>query len=334
MKKAILLVNVGTPDRPEVKAVRRYLAEFLSDPRVIDIGWLGRMLLVNLIIVPFRAPKSTLLYKKLWTDSGSPLSIHLNHLVKKIQTKMGQEVTVFGAMRYANPGLKKVLAEIQQKGFDEIVVMPLYPQYASSTTGSVFEYVCAEVKTWDAIPQIRFVGQFYQHPAFLNAFEKRIKAYRPETFDHVVFSYHGLPVRQVQKIHQGNDESNCTCHLAMPAHGMFCYKAACYETTRQLALRLGLSTDGFTSSFQSRMSKNWLSPFTDQVLSHLARQGRKKVLVVSPSFVADCLETLIEVNEEYKKIFTENGGEELVLVESLNSCDDWVNAISEIITSK
>ena len=330
-KKALLLVNVGTPDKPEVGAVRRYLSQFLNDPRVIDIPWLGRKLLVNGIIVPFRAKKSTRLYQKLWTDNGSPLLLHLENLAEKLQEKMGEEFSVFGAMRYGNPSMKDVLNKIRREQFDEIVVFPLYPHYASSTTGSVVEEVMNRVRKWNVIPAVRSINQYYRHPSFLSAFAEKIKRYRPEEYDRILFSYHGLPVRQVEKVHPSVTEAECSCEMAMPQHGTFCYKATCYETTRLLVRQLDLDNEKVLTAFQSRLSKNWLKPFADETIHDLAAQGHKKVLVIAPSFVSDCLETTIEIGEEYKELFEENGGEKLTLVESLNSDDQWAAALKEIV---
>ena len=329
--KALLLVNIGTPDKPEVGAVRRYLSQFLNDHRVIDIPWLGRKLLVNGIIVPFRAKKSTKLYRRLWTDKGSPLLIYLNALASKLQELVGENITVFGAMRYGRPSLDRVLDEVKKKGFDEIVVFPLFPQYASSTTGSVAEKVMKHLKQWNVIPSVRIINQYYKHPAFISAFVEKIRSYNPEAYDRILFSYHGLPIRQIEKVHPEVPEAECTCQQEMPEHGHFCYKAACYETSRILANELELPPEKYMTSFQSRLSKNWLKPFSDETIKEMAEQGVQKLLVVAPSFVADCLETTIELGEEYKQLFTDSGGRQLTLVESLNSDDNWAEAIKAIV---
>ena len=329
-KKVILIVNTGTPDQPDIKHVRKYLSEFLNDCRIIDLPWLSRKLLVNLVIVPFRAPKSTRLYRKLWTGTGSPLLDNLNKIVVKLEQKLKGEYSVYGVMRYGNPSLKEILKKLRSESVDEITVFPLYPQYASSTTGSVHDLIMKEIQTWNVIPGICFTGQFYSHPAFIDAFASQVRRYNPEMYDHVLFSYHGLPLRHIQKAHPLNDYKNCNCHNSFPDHGIYCYKATCYETTRLLAERFNLFPESYSTSFQSRLSKNWLSPFTDATLKELIQQGKKRVLVVAPSFVADCLETIIEINEKYRNLFKQSGGEELVLVESLNDKDEWVDAIITI----
>lgn len=328
--KVLLLINTGTPDSPEVKDVRRYLSEFLNDKRVIDLPWLIRKVLVNLIIVPFRAPRSATLYRKLWTDKGSPLKFNLENLVEKVQRLVADEYTVIGAFRYGNPSLKEILGNMKMDPPEQVIVLPLFPQYASSTTGSAGEFVMEEMKTREVIPEVRLAGQFYSHPAFIDAWTEQVSNYDPRRFDHILFSYHGLPMRHIQKIHPGSDCRQCNCPEKFPENRGFCYKATCYETTRLLAEKLKLNPGKYSTSFQSRLSKNWLTPFTDSTIKNLALSGNKKLLVVAPSFVADCLETLIEINEEYQEVFKNNGGEEFVLSECLNSSDKWAEAIVKI----
>ncbi len=329
-RKVFLLINTGTPDKPEVREVRRYLSQFLNDKRVIDLPWLARKILVNMIIVPFRAPKSTRLYKKLWTDKGFPLLNNLNNLVEKIQKRLGNEYLVLGAMRYGNPSMEDALRKIKHLSPEKVIVFPLFPHYASATTGSIHEYILNEIKNWNVIPELKFAGQFYSHPSFINAFVNQIRRYEPQKYDHVLFSYHGLPMRQIQKVHPETDCKLCLCADKFPDHGSFCYKATCYETSRIFAERLNLNKNQYTTSFQSRLSKNWLSPFSDKTLIELAQSGAKRVLVVAPAFVADCLETIVEIQDEYQILFKEAGGEELVMVESLNDTDEWADGIVTI----
>lgn len=328
-KTAILLLNVGTPDKPTKGAVRKYLFQFLNDRRVIDLPLIPQKLLVNLFIVPFRAPKSTKLYQELWTEKGSPLL----HYSKQLQNKLEAQIKtdVFLAMRYQNPSVKKAIATIKEKGYSKIVCVPLFPHYASSTTETAIQKVKQELHKAKVDVETIFVDQFYNHPAFLNAFVQKIKNYKPEEYDHLLFSYHGLPNRQIKKIHPDISITDCACETSMPIHGKHCYKATCHETTRQLARILGLKKDTFTTSFQSRLSNNWTSPFTDKTIIELAQSGTKKLLVTAPSFVTDCLETTVEIGNYFNKLFIENGGEKLTLVESLNTDDSWVNALTEII---
>jgi ferrochelatase len=332
-RTAVLLVNVGTPDEPKVSAVRRYLFEFLNDRRVIDLPLIPQKLLVNLIIVPFRAPKSTKLYEMLWTEEGSPLLVNANKNRDKLQASLGNDYQVFTAMRYQNPHLRKVLRQVRDQRFGKMIIIPVFPQYASSTTGTIGQFVSKEVAKWTVIPEIRFVSQFYDHPAFIKAFTERIKEFKPETYDHIVFSYHGLPNRQVDKVHPEIASTECTCEQAMPEHGKYCYKATCYQTTRLLAKSLGLKPDDYTLSFQSRLTKNWLKPFSDELVIQKAKEGVKRILFVAPAFVADCLETTVEIGVEYQELFEEHGGEKIQLVESLNDHPLWIETLKELINS-
>ncbi len=333
-RKALILVNTGTPDSPAVMDVRRFLTAFLNDRRVIDIPWMARKILVNLIIVPFRAPRSAALYRRLLTDEGSPLLTNLQKLVSGLREMLGESCDVTGAMRYGNPSLEKTFEKIAVKGYDEIIVFPMYPHYASSTTGSVHELVMKLASGLNVMPMIKFISQYYSHPSFIEAWTENIKQYNPGKFDHILFSFHGLPLSQVGKVHPGISCNDCTCTDSMPDHGKYCYRATCYETTRLVASRLGLSEGSYSTAFQSRLTRNWLSPFTDQVLTQLASGNKKRVLVIAPSFTADCLETLVEIGHEYKSLFAQAGGEELVMAESLNDSRLWMKAIAEITELK
>lgn len=332
-KTAVILANVGTPDNPSVGAVRRYLFQFLNDKRVIDLPWLARKILVNLIIVPFRAPKSSKLYRRLWTNEGSPLLTISNKSAQKLQVLLGDNYEVFVGMRYQNPSLKMVLAQIQKKQFDKLVVVPVFPQYASSTVGTINELVSKEISQWNVTPQLHFVNQFYNHSGFIAGFAQRIKKYEPEKYDHLIFSYHGLPFSQTDRVHPKIKTQECLCENSLPEHGRFCYKATCYETTRLLAKELKLKPGTYSVAFQSRLTKNWLRPFTDQKIMNLAQQGKKRILIAAPAFVADCLETIVEIGIEYQQLFTENGGEKIQLVESLNDSDQWISTLKDIVYS-
>ena len=329
---AVLLVNVGTPDGPTVPAVRRYLFNFLNDRRVIDLPLIPQKLLVNLIIVPFRAPKSAELYKMLWTPEGSPLMVNAQKSRDKLQKALGDTYEVFIAMRYENPSLKKVLNQIRDGRFGKLIVFPVFPQYASSTTGTVGQFVFRQIAAWNVMPEVRMINQFYDHPLFIQAFTERIREYKPETWDHIIFSYHGLPVRQIKKAHPPIDPAGCSCEKALPGHGKFCYRATCYDTSRLLARALDLKKENYSVSFQSRLDKNWLEPFTDATLIRLAKEGYKRVLIVAPAFVADCLETTVEIGIEYQELFEKHGGEKVQLVESLNDHPLWIETMKEMIT--
>ena len=291
MKKAILLINLGTPDSPTVPAVGKYLKEFLNDSRVIDFPYLKRKLLVNGIIVPFRKRSSTKIYKELWTDKGSPLLYHLVELAKKLQLAYGDEAEVFHGMRYQSPPLEDELEKIRKGNFEQVIVVPLYPQYASSSTGTYSDY------------------------------------------DKVVFSFHGLPERHIDKICEGKLCSGIDdCIKTCGTERTYCYRSACYETARSISNEVGISEKDYIVAFQSRLGKDpWISPYTDVEVENLAKQGAKNLLVFSSAFVADCLETTIEIGSEFEELFIENGGEKLQLVPSLNSEDYWVEGLKSII---
>lgn len=331
MKTAIILANVGTPDAPKVSKVYAYLTSFLNDARVIDIPWPARKLLVNLIIIPFRVFNSTKLYKILWDEKGSPLLYHTQSLARKLEKKTGSDFRVFVSMRYGNPALKNVLKKIRNENFDKIIIAPMFPQYASSTTGTASQEVLNQISRWEVIPELEFLGQFYDHPAYLEAFAKKAKTINLNQYDHILFSYHGLPDRHVNKVHPGIKVEHCDCEVSFPAHGTFCYKATCYQTTRLLAEKLGIRPEQYSVAFQSRLSKNWLTPFSDKVVEELAKAGKKRLLIFAPSFVTDCLETIVELGVEYEEIFKQNGGETLTLAEALNDSDEWVDGLAGIL---
>lgn len=332
-KTGVLLINLGTPDSPSVGDVRPYLSQFLNDPRVIDIPWLWRKILVNLIIVPFRAPKSAKVYKKLWTGNGSPLLFYSIRVQKLLQQALDSGYDVHLAMRYKNPSIPDVLAEMQKKNFDEIIVVPMFPQYASASTGSALEEVMRVVKGWWVIPEMRFISQYYDHPTFIDAIVARGRQYDLSAYDHILFSYHGLPERQVEKVHPGKKCAGCYCEHETRAEDKYCYKAACYGTTRLIAEKLGIKREDYTVCFQSRLDKKWLMPFSDVVVEDCARKGMKRILVFSPAFTADCLETIIEIGEEYQEIFKEHGGDKVQLVESLNDHPRWIACLKELVLS-
>ena len=337
-KKGVLILNLGTPDSPSVKDVRVYLREFLNDPRVIDIGRISQLLLVNLIIVPFRAPKSAKEYKKLFKIGGgkSPLLTYGKNLTSKLKSLAGSKFDIELAMRYGNPSMDKVLGEMRLKNYDEIFIFPLYPQYASASTGSTIEKAFKIINKWWVIPEVSIIGQFYDNFHFLECIKKRASNFDIPKYDHVVFSYHGIPERHVDKVYlDGKPCSDHSCESEINDENTNCYKATCYATTRLLVKVLSLKDGEYSTCFQSRLGRDpWLTPYTDHVIEKLGKDGKKKLLVFSPAFVADCLETTIEIGEEYLELFKEHGGEELHLVPSLNDDDDWAEALFKIIKDK
>jgi ferrochelatase len=328
----VLLINLGTPDSPSVKDVRKYLFEFLNDPRVIDIPAIARFLLVNFIIVPFRAPKSAKIYKDLWTKEGSPILIYGELLQTKLQEALGEQYNVELGMRYQNPGLDVVLARMEKYNYKKIIIIPLFPQYASASTGSAIDKAMKLISKWWVIPEIKIISQFYDDEGFINTIAERAKKYNIDDYDHILFSYHGLPVRQVDKVYSDGtlcEEHNCESEINKS--NPYCYKATCYATTRLLVEKLNIPNEKYTVCFQSRLNKKWLEPFSDNVVIERAKRGAKKLLVFSPAFVADCLETTIEIGKEYQQLFEENGGEKIQLVESLNDHPLWINSLKKMV---
>jgi ferrochelatase len=286
---------------------------------------------VNLIIVPFRAPKSARIYKKLWTANGSPLLYYSNKVKELLQKELGEGYEVFLAMRYKNPSIPNVLEIMRKKNFSRIIVLPLFPQYASASTGSAHEEVMRIVSKWWVIPDIRLISQYYDHPGFIRGIVEIGKKYNLQDYDHVLFSYHGLPERHVDKVYNSGLCEDHDCENEITEDNKYCYKATCYATTRILVSALSIPVEKYTVCFQSRLDEKWLKPFSDKVVEECARKGMKKILVFSPAFTADCLETIIEIGEEYQDIFKENGGEKVQLVESLNDNPLWIACLKDIV---
>lgn len=334
MLTGLLLINLGTPDAPTTPAVRRYLREFLSDPRVIDLNPVGRALLLNLIILPFRPAKSAHAYRSIWDPvRGSPLLVHSRDLAAGVQQRLGPSWHVELAMRYGNPSLPAALEALRAAGVERIVVLPLYPQYAASSTATSVARVMELVASrWDTVP-LDIVPAFYADPAFVSAFVEVARPALAEARpDHVLFSFHGLPERQIHK----SDPSGAHCLRdgccdAIGARNARCYRAQCYATARALAARLELAAADYTVCFQSRLGKTpWIEPHTDVTVDALAKAGKKRLAVLCPAFVADCLETLEEIGIRARAQFKAAGGEELVLVPSLNATPAWIDAVCAI----
>ena len=337
-KTAVLLIQLGTPDSPKTSDVRRYLSEFLNDPRVIDLPWLARKLLVNGIIVPFRAPKSAKIYKELW-DLGkgrSPLLVHTQKVQEKLKVRLkSSNVDVYMAMRYQNPSMADVMEEMRALHYDHVIVLPLFPQYASASSGSAIERAMKIMSTWWTTPEISIVNQFWDNSGYIDSIVERSKAFNLKDYDHILFSYHGLPEKHVDKVYEGDNLcSEAPCETEINDKNSMCYKATSYATTRLIADKLGLKEEDYTVCFQSRLDKKWLTPFSDKVVEEQGRRGAKKLLAFSPAFVADCLETVIEIGHEYQDIFEEHGGEKIQLVPSSNDHERFIDGLEEIIRKK
>ncbi|MFN8674188.1 MAG: ferrochelatase [Candidatus Sericytochromatia bacterium] len=332
-KQGILLINLGTPDNCTTSDIRKYLAEFLWDYRVIDINTIGRFLLLNLIILPTRPQKILPSYKQIWLKEGSPLLVYSKNVLKLMKEKLSDDYYVDLGMRYGNPSINAALERMKAEGVSSIKVIPLYPQYASASNASTIEKVMEELKTWQNIPSVNFISYFYDNPKFIQAFADIGKKYlEKETYDHILFSFHGIPERQISKGDNFNSCNFSSCCEKITSKNQFCYRAQCFQTAYLIAEKLGLSKDKFSISFQSRLGKTpWIKPYTDVFLEDFAKKGGKKILVFAPSFVSDCLETVYEIGHEYNELVKKFGGEKVQLVESLNDHPLWIEALEDII---
>jgi ferrochelatase len=331
----ILLLNLGTPDAPTSPAVRTYLREFLSDPRVIDIHPVARKLLLELVILPTRPSKSAAAYAKVWTAEGSPLLTHSRALEAKVREALGPGHAVELGMRYGRPSIPEALGRLRAAGADRLVVAPLYPQYSSAATGSSLEAVFAELSRQHVVPPVAALPAFYDDPGFIGAFaEVGAPVLERDRPDHVLFSFHGLPERHVKASdHSG---AHCLrtpgcCDAIGPAN-RDCYRAHCFATARALAAKLALPPGSWSVCFQSRLGRTpWIKPYTDLRLDELAKEGKRRLVVFCPAFVADCLETLEEIGLRAREQFLAAGGQSLSLVPSLNASDAWVAALVALL---
>ena len=332
MKTGILIVNLGTPDSPSTADVRVFLREFLSDPLVIDLPDLPRWILVNLIIAPFRAPNSAKEYQRLWTDAGSPIKVYSDELLAKLKTRFDDDSQkeVRLAMRYRQPSIAGELEKFRADGVEKLIVVPLFPQYAEATNLSVINETKDQLNNMGWNVPCEFVASFPEHPGFINAVVAA--ANLPEDgYEHTLFSFHGLPERQLKKLYDTCITDNCCAQLT--ENNADCYRAQCYATARKVAAELNLSDDQYTVCFQSRQGNiPWIQPYTEDVIDELNEKGVKSLCVFSPAFVADCLETIVEIDHTYREQFIEGGGERFYMAPCVNSHDLWVDALEDIIT--
>ena len=331
--KGVLLVNLGSPDSPEPKDVKPYLEEFLMDERVIDVPKWLRTFLVKGIILNTRPKRSAKAYKKIWWEEGSPLIVLSERLQKKVQELSSVPIAL--AMRYGKPSIATGLAELHEKGVDEVLLVPLYPQHAMATTETIV--VLAEELRAKHYPQMQFthLPAFYKHPDYVRVLSNSIQEFlQQKEWEHILFSYHGVPERHIRK--SDVTKSHCAidgqcCQTPSKAH-QYCYRHQCYETTRLVAEYLELKPGTYSTSFQSRLAGDkWLQPYTDKTVENFAKNGTQKMAIVTPAFVSDCLETLEEIGMEAAEEFEENGGEKLHVVPCINDRDDWVKVLSRWI---
>ena len=331
----ILLVNLGTPNSPSTSDVRRYLTQFLTDGRVIDIPWLPRQLLVRGIIGPFRAPKSAKTYREIWMPEGSPLMVYGQRLLTKVRAVVDPDIAVELAMRYQQPSIEQGLLRLKEQGVERYVIVPLFPQYASATTGSVHQEVMRILSGWQGIPEVLMIGDYFDHPGFIGPFAAAAREMDIDQADHVLFSYHGLPKRHIIKWDEHGVCQFWDCCSSIGPNNRLCYRAQCMATTRALVSELNLQEGQYSTSFQSRLGSDpWIEPYTSDVLEQLAAKGIRRILVICPAFVADCIETIDEIAVEYAEEFKHAGGESLTLVESLNDRDTWVDGLCQIVADK
>ncbi len=317
-RTGILITNLGTPDEPDAASVRRYLNEFLSDPRVVEIPRLVWLVILHGIILRVRPAKSARLYKSIWTEDGSPLMAigkrQRDRLEQVLRDSGQQDFELKLAMRYGKPSITESLRAFQQQGIHRVVVLPLYPQYAGPTTGSTFDVVTNELRQWRWVPELHFINSYHDHTLYIEALAKSIRKHFDEYGkpQKLVLSYHGMPKRNLM--------------LGDPYH------CQCQKTTRLVVEQLGLGEEEYVTTFQSRFGKaEWLQPYTDATLESLPGQGIKDVAIISPAFSADCLETIEELDQENRKIFMGAGGEQYRYIPCLNDDDDHISLMMELV---
>jgi len=318
-KKGVLLVNLGTPDAPDAASLRRYLREFLSDPRVVEVPRLLWLAILYFFILPFRPQKSAKLYRSIWTDQGSPLLAITKQQQQALQEKCDayytkDDVTIAMGMRYGNPSIKSALKELADNNVRDITVLPLYPQYSGATSGSTFDAVAKELTNYRWVPSLKFINGYHTHPLYISAVANSIASYIKKSgcADKIIFSYHGVPQRYLE---QGDP-----------------YYCFCKQTTRLVAEQLALDDSIIMTTFQSRFGKaDWLQPYTDVTLKSLAQEGHQHVAVICPGFAADCLETLEEITEENKTYFIQAGGTTFDYIPCLNNQNDHIDMMFSLI---
>jgi len=334
-KQGLLLVNLGSPDGPTKSEVRRYLREFLMDERVLDVNPITRWLLVNFGIIPRRVGQSTRAYSSIWTSKGSPLVSAGRSVAEKLEASTGMPVAL--AMRHGKPSVSLALRRLYRAGVRELTVLPLFPQYARSSYGSVVEHVEQEMKTLVPGMEYRVIPPFFEEPAYLDALAASAAPFLSHQFDHVLLSFHGLPERHLTKSDPTGSHclgSEHCCELISPARRT-CYRAQCLATSRALMTRLKIPADKWSVSFQSRLAgETWMRPYTEQTLVALGTRGIEHLYVICPSFVADCLETLEEIAIRGKETFHSAGGGELTLIPCLNDHPAWIKALTTIVSRR
>ncbi|MSR10209.1 MAG: ferrochelatase [Gammaproteobacteria bacterium] len=335
MTKAVLLLNLGTPAAPTTKGLRDFYKYFFADPYVFDMNPLGRWMLRNLIIQPFRAPKTAKAYASIWMEGGSPLKVYADRLQQSVQAAFaaaGDDVVVLNGMAYSAPFIGESMQALEAQGVSDILVLPLFPQYSTATTASVFHGVKQAAARWRVAPQLRFVNDLYAEPEFIAAWAQLIRQHlQPGTVDHVIFSYHGLPERAITKIDTAGVCQFGNCCQRISDQNRLCYRAQCVATTNGVVDTLGWNSDFYSLAFQSRFGRQvWIQPYLEQHILEQVQLGRKRIAIVTPSFVSDCLETIHEIGIEYRHQFEQAGGEFFQLLPNLNDDAQWLAAVHQI----
>lgn len=330
MSKAVLLVNLGSPDSPSVADVRRYLREFLMDGRVLDVAWPIRFAIVHFAILPSRPKESSHAYQSIWTPQGSPLVVTSQRVRDHLVQMTSLPVAL--AMRYQNPTIQAAIKELAGQGVSELLLIPLFPHYAMSSYETAVVRVQEVARKISTSMKVVVQPPYFDHPDYIAALAESARPYIGDAFDYLLFSYHGVPERQIKK----SDPTGChclrpnCCDTPSAAHE-FCYRAQCYKTTAAFASRIGLPKDKYSVSFQSRLGRDpWLSPYTDKELERLAMSGVRNLLVMCPAFVSDCLETIEEIGMRGKEIFLNAGGTRFTLIPCLNEHPLWLEALRKM----
>ncbi|MDP6794719.1 MAG: ferrochelatase [Verrucomicrobiota bacterium] len=333
-KKGVLLVNLGSPDSPNVGDVRRYLREFLMDERVLDIPWISRFFLVHFLILPSRPKKSAKAYREVWLPEGSPLVVTSKNVCAQLQTRV--DVPVELAMRYQNPSVKQGIDHLLDHGVDEILLIPLFPHYAMSSYETAVEKTRTVLHRRASGVNLIVQPPFFDHPDYIRALVANAREALDQGYDHLLFSFHGLPERQLRKSDPSGNHcltANDCCTGSHPSHNT-CYRAQCFKTVNAFVRDAGIPPEKHSVAFQSRLGRDpWLQPYTDLELPRLARQGVRRMLVICPAFVSDCLETVEEIGMRAKETFTEAGGESLELVPCMNEHPLWIKALENMVTA-
>jgi protoporphyrin/coproporphyrin ferrochelatase len=334
-KKAVLLVNLGSPDSPSVPDVRRYLREFLMDGRVLDAPWPIRFGVVNFAILPKRPHDSAHAYQSIWTDEGSPLVVTSRRVQAALQERLGIPVEL--AMRYQNPSIDSAVERLGAQDIDELLLIPLFPHYAMSSYETAVERVKDAVQNIAPWMQLHVQPPYYNLPDYIDALVASATPHLKEHYDHLLFSYHGLPERHLRK----SDKTGChclqvpnCCEVPIPAHAT-CYRAQCFQTTKAFVARAGVPQGKYSIAFQSRLGRDpWMQPYADKEIIRLAHAGVKRLLVMCPAFVSDCLETLEEIGMRGRQTFREAGGEELTLIPCLNEHPAWIRTLERMVAQR